>query len=183
MAYFYAVKTAQRVVFFYAKWGDFTTVLIGNQEYDDTVRIMQNYQPTSSPLNSNAPALIVASPGRIRDGLKTMLRAIPRIENVLQANDGPAAIKIITEYHPVLVLLDSHLANNDIQSVSRQIKAKSPHTRCIMLVDNARQQWMAKVADADRVLTIGCPAGEFFAAIEGLLPWPEIEIKPVEQVF
>jgi DNA-binding NarL/FixJ family response regulator len=146
---------------------------------------MQNYHPPTSTLNVNpsAPALIVASPGRIRDGLKTMLRAIPRIESVLQANDGPAALKIITEHHPVLVLLDSHLANNDIQSVSRQIKANSPQTRCVMLVDNARQQWMAKVADADRVLTIGCPAGEFFAAIEGLLPWGENEDKSVEEVF
>ena len=81
-----------------------------------------------------APALIVASPGRIRDSLKTMLRAVPRIETVYQANDGPTASKIITEYHPVLVLLDSKLANNDIQSVSRHIKTESPQTRCIVLV-------------------------------------------------
>jgi DNA-binding NarL/FixJ family response regulator len=124
---------------------------------------------------NHVPVLIVANPGRIRDGLKAMLRAIPRIEIVLQANDGPAALKIIAECQPALVLLDSKLANNDIQSVSRQIKAKSPQTRCIVLIDNARQQWMAKVADADSALTIGCPAGEFFTAIEGLLPWPEVQ--------
>ena len=124
---------------------------------------------------NHAPALIVASPGRIRDGLRTMLRAIPRIETVFQASDGPAALQIIAERHPVLVLLDSKLANNDIQSVSRQIKAESPHTRCIILVDDARQKWMAKVADADSVLAIGCPAGEFFAAVEQLLP----QLEPV----
>ena len=116
-----------------------------------------------------APALIVASPGRIRDSLKTMLRAVPRIETVYQANDGPTASKIITEYHPVLVLLDSKLANNDIQSVSRHIKTESPQTRCIVLVDNVQQQWMAKVADADSVLAIGCPATKFFSTIEELL--------------
>jgi DNA-binding NarL/FixJ family response regulator len=116
-----------------------------------------------------APALIVAHPGRIRDGLRTLLRATPRIETVFQADDGPSALKIITEHHPALVLLDSKLANNDIQSVARYIKTESPQTRCIILVDHARQQWMAKVADADSVLPIGCPAGEFFATVEGVL--------------
>ena len=119
--------------------------------------------------NHAAPALIVASPGRIRDGLRIMLRAVPRVEIILQANDGPSALPIIAESHPALVLLDSKLANNDIQSVSRQIKQESPNTRCIMLVDNIQQQWMAKIADADTVLTIGCPAGEFLDTVEGLL--------------
>jgi DNA-binding NarL/FixJ family response regulator len=121
------------------------------------------------PVDGFAPALIVASPGRIRDSLKTMLRAVPCIETVYQANDAPTASKIIAQYHPSLVLLDSKLANNDIQSVSRQIKTKSPHTRCIVLVDTVQQQWMAKVADADTVLTIGCPATKFFTTIEELL--------------
>ena len=123
----------------------------------------------SEQADNLAPALIVASPGRIRDSLKTMLRAVPSIHTILQANDGPSAAKIITEHRPILVLLDSRLANNDIQSVSRQIKAKSPQTRCVILVDNAQQQWMAKVADADTVLPIGCPATKFFTTIEGLL--------------
>ncbi len=121
-----------------------------------------------------APALIVASPGRIRDSFKTMLRAIPRIETILQASDGPSASKIISEYRPALVLLDSKLANNDIQRVSRQIKHDSPQTRCIMLVDHAQQQWMAKVADADTVITLGCPATTFCNTVEGLLSEPQL---------
>ena len=116
-----------------------------------------------------APALIVANPGRIRDSLKTMLRAVPHIQTIYQANDAPTASKIISEHRPALVLLDSKLANNDIQSVSRQIKTVSPQTRCIVLVDNIQQQWMAKVADADTVLAIGCPATKFLTIIEGLL--------------
>jgi DNA-binding NarL/FixJ family response regulator len=116
-----------------------------------------------------APALIVANPGRIRDSLTTMLRAIPSIETIYQANDAPTASKIIAQHQPSLVLLDSKLANNDIQSVSRQIKTQSPQTRCIVLVDNVQQQWMAKVADADTVLAIGCPATKFFTTVEGLL--------------
>ena len=126
-------------------------------------------------MKENAPALIVANPGRIRDGLRTLLRAIPRIETILQANDGPSALKIIAEYHPALVLLDSKLANNDIQSISRQIKAESPQTRCIVLIDNIQQQWMVKVADVDSVLTVGCSAREFFTTVEGLLSWSGVQ--------
>ena len=118
--------------------------------------------------------LIVSSPGRIRDSLKTMLRAIPGIETVLQANDGPSASKFIKQYHPSLVLLDAKLANNDIQSVSRQIRSDSPATRCVIMVDNAHQQWLVKVTDVDTVLTIGCPATKFFTTIEGLLTQPTI---------
>ena len=121
------------------------------------------------------PALIVANPGRIRDGLKTLLRAVPNIETIFQANDGPSALAIIIEHQPALVLLDSKLANNDLQSVSRQIKTESPQTRCIMLVDNVQQRWMAKIADADSVLPVGCPAGEFFDTVEGLLSVPAYE--------
>jgi DNA-binding NarL/FixJ family response regulator len=124
-------------------------------------------------MENYAPALIVANPGRIRDSLKTLLRAVPRIKTIFQANDGPSASKIIAEHHPALVLLDAKLANNDIQSVSRQIKMESPQTRCIILVDNIQQQWMAKIADADTVLTIGCPAAKFFTTIEGLLSQPK----------
>ena len=123
----------------------------------------------SEQTDNLAPALIVASPGRIRDSLTTMLRAVPCIRTIYLANDGPSASKIIADYRPALVLLDSKLANNDIQSVSRQIKATSPQTRCVMLVDNVHQQWMAKIADADTALTIGCPATKFFTTIEGLL--------------
>jgi DNA-binding NarL/FixJ family response regulator len=104
-----------------------------------------------------------------------MLRAIPSIETIYQANDAPTASKIIALYRPSLVLLDSKLANNDIQSVSRQIKSKSPQTRCIVLVDNVQQQWMAKVADADTVLAIGSPATQFLTTIEGLLSDPTIQ--------
>jgi DNA-binding NarL/FixJ family response regulator len=118
---------------------------------------------------NHSPVLIVAHPGRIRDGLRALLRAIPEIGTVLQANDSPSASQIIAEYHPDLVLIDSKLVNSDIQSMPKKIKAMSPETRCILLVDNLQQQAMADVTGADTVLLSGFSAWEFMVTVEKLL--------------
>jgi DNA-binding NarL/FixJ family response regulator len=117
----------------------------------------------------HSPVLIVAHPGRIRDGLRALLRAIPEIGAILQANDSPSASQIIAEHHPDLVLIDSKLVNNDIQNMPQKIKAMSPETRCILLVDNLQQQAMADVTDADTVLLSGFSAWEFLVTVEELL--------------
>jgi DNA-binding NarL/FixJ family response regulator len=120
-------------------------------------------------IEHHSPVLIVARPGRIRDGLRALLRAIPEIGAILQANDSPSASQIISEYHPDLVLIDSKLVNSDIKSMPEEIKAMSPHTRCILLVDNFQQQSMADVTGADTVLLSGFSAWEFMVTVEKLL--------------
>ena len=132
-------------------------------------------KPKEGHINHYAAALIVARPSRIRDGLRALLKAVPEIGGVFQANDGPSALNIIVERQPALVLLDFKLANNDIQNIARQIRAESPQTRCIIIVDNNRQRWMAKVADVDSVLLRGFSAEELFTTIEELLPRPNIQ--------
>jgi DNA-binding NarL/FixJ family response regulator len=118
----------------------------------------------------HSPVLIVAHPGRIRDGLRALLRAIPEIGTVLQANDSPSASQIIAEYHPDLVLIDSKLVSSDTQSMPKKIKAMSPETRCILLVDNLQQQAIADGTGADTVLLSGFSAWEFMVTVEKLLP-------------
>ena len=120
-------------------------------------------------IEHHSPVLIIAHPGRIRDGLRALLRAIPEIGAILQANDSPSASQIIAEYHPDLVLIDSKLVNSNIQSMPKEIKAMSPHTRCILLVDNLQQQSMADVTGADTVLLSGFSAWEFMVTVEELL--------------
>ena len=116
-----------------------------------------------------ASALIVAKPSRIRDSLKTLLRAVPHMQIVGQADNSPAAIKMITDYRPTLVLLDSNLPDDEIQTILRRTKTNQPQTRFIVLAKTAQQQWMAEAAGADSVLFAGHSAAKFFAAIEGLL--------------
>jgi DNA-binding NarL/FixJ family response regulator len=123
---------------------------------------------------NRASVLIIAKPSRMRDGLRALLRTIPYLTLVGQVDDGLSAIKTMTDQHPALVLLGANLLDEDIQTVLAQIKAKWPETRCIVLVDNVQQQWIAKAAGADSALLVGFPASKFVSTIQELLSWETI---------
>ncbi len=123
---------------------------------------------------NRASVLIIAKPSRMRDGLRALLRTIPYLTLVGQVDDGLSAIKTMTDQHPTLVLLGANLLDEDIQTVLAQIKAKWPETRCIVLVDNVQQQWIAKAAGADSALLVGFPASKFVSTIQELLSWETI---------
>jgi len=112
------------------------------------------------------PVLLVTNPGRIRDGLRTLLRTIPEIGTIYQATDGPSVSQIITKNHPALVLMDSKLFKTDMPG---QIKTISPETRCILMIDNLQQQSMANGTDVDTVMFSGFSAREFLVTVESLL--------------
>ena len=123
---------------------------------------------------NRASVLIIAKPSRMRDGLRALLRTIPYLTLVGQVDDGPSAIKTMTDQHPTLVLLGANLPDEDIQTVLAQIKTRWPETRCIVLVDNVQQQWIAKAAGADSALLVGFPASKFVSTIQELLSWETI---------
>jgi DNA-binding NarL/FixJ family response regulator len=143
------------------------------------ITIMKEYQERK--MKREITALIVASPGRIRDSLRALLKNVPRIETILLADDSPSALRMIAECHPALVLLDSKLVHHDIQEVLAQVRAESPQTRCIVLADNTHQQWLAKAANADSVLLAGFPAAMFLATVEGVLSRPGAQTEKDKQ--
>jgi len=116
------------------------------------------------------PVLLVTNPGRIRDGLRALLRTIPQIGTIYQATDGSSATQIISKNHPALVLWESSLFKNDMHRISNRLKTVPPETRCILLIDNLRQQAMAELTGADTVLLSGFSAWDFLVTVEKLLP-------------
>lgn len=118
-------------------------------------------------------ALIVARPGRMRDGLRALLRAMPQIEIVDEADDSPSALRMITKHHPALLLLDSDLPGDEVSTELGRIKTEEPQIRCIVLADNPQQQQVANAAGADGVLLKGFPAAKLFETIERLFPRQE----------
>ena len=130
-----------------------------------------------------APVLIVAKPGRVRDGLQALLAAISQTEIVGPADDGPSALRMITEHHPVLVLLDADLPDDGAPTVLGRIKSEWPQIRCIVLADNVRQQQAAQAAGADSVLIKGFPAAQLFATIKRLIPRHETTEKRAKEVI
>ncbi len=113
--------------------------------------------------------LIVARPGRMRNGLRALLRTIPRIKIVGHVDQGSAALEMVTRERPALVLLNSSLPFEETWMALKQIKAEWPRTRCIVLVDNIQQQDMAQAAGADGVLLKGFAAETLFMTIDEVL--------------
>jgi DNA-binding NarL/FixJ family response regulator len=113
--------------------------------------------------------LLVARPGRMREGLQALLRTIPEIEIVGQADFESQTLPLISQQQPALVLLDSSLAFREMLPALIQIKGEYPRTRCIVLVENAQQQSAAREAGADTTLITGFSAEVLHAAIDQVL--------------
>jgi DNA-binding NarL/FixJ family response regulator len=113
--------------------------------------------------------LLIARPGRMREGLQALLRSIPEIEIVGQADWESQALALIAQQHPALVLLDSSLTPREMLPTLMQIKGEYPRMRCIVLVENAQQQDAARDAGADTALITGFSAEVLHAAIDQVL--------------
>jgi DNA-binding NarL/FixJ family response regulator len=113
--------------------------------------------------------LIVARPGRIREGLRALLRSIPRLEIVGEVNEGSAAMEMVTRERPALVMLSSSLPLEEAELALRQIKAEWPQTQCIVIANNIQHQGMARAAGADDVLLKGFAAETLFTTIDEVL--------------
>jgi DNA-binding NarL/FixJ family response regulator len=125
-------------------------------------------------MKSETSVLIVAKPTRMRDGLRTLLRANPLIAAVLQADDVPSALRIVNDYPLAFILLDSTLVNDQVETIIRPAKLKSAETRCIVLADNVKQQQLAWAHGADDVLLAGFSAAKLFTSIEKLFSHQEV---------
>jgi DNA-binding NarL/FixJ family response regulator len=117
----------------------------------------------------NASILIAARPCRMRDSLRFLLKTVPGIEIVGQADDSASALRMVTEHHPMLVLLDTNLPGEGVSTVVRQIKANGSQSRCLVLAGDAWQQREARDAGADVALLKGFPAARLVEAVGELL--------------
>ena len=111
---------------------------------------------------------IVAKPGRLRDSLRAMLRTASYLKIVGQADDTTTAISPLSQFQPDLLLVGTNLSAASVTQLVLATKSCSPHTRCMVLVDNLEQMWQATAAGADSVLLAGFPSTTFFSAIDGL---------------
>jgi DNA-binding NarL/FixJ family response regulator len=116
----------------------------------------------------DGPALLVAAPGRLRDGWQALLKAMPQISDVQQADDLPSALWALDRLGPGLVILDAGPFGAGAWYLLRQVKASKPQCRCIALVCNSWQERDAWLAGADGVLLRGFTGEEMFIAVKGL---------------
>lgn len=121
-------------------------------------------------MSTPVSALIIAKPGQLRDGLQTLLQAIPQIGAVAQADDGGAALVAVAQCLPALILLDFDLPDGEALTTLSRLKSQWPHICCIALVDDESEQSLARSTGAEMAVVKGMLATRLLAAIESLLP-------------
>ena len=118
-------------------------------------------------MNKNTLALIIAKPGHLRNGLKSLLRTIPQIEVLAESND-PSILLKTDEILPELIVVDGSLIDDRNLSELAKIKRDRPSTKIIVLTENDQQDLAAKKAGADFHLLKGFRAAELALLIESL---------------
>jgi len=120
-------------------------------------------------MESQTTALIIARSAQIRDSLLILLRAIPGIDCIHCAEDGPSALAMNPEIRPALVLVDYDLPQNQVRTTLGQIKTVWPQAHCVALLDDEQDRGRAEDAGADIALVKGVLAAKLLETIEGML--------------
>lgn len=69
----------------------------------------------------------------LRAGLVTVLASDDRIEVVAEAADGPTAVRLAAQHRPDVVLMDVEMPGGDGISATRDIRARTPESRVLIL--------------------------------------------------
>ena len=134
----------------------------------------------------DAPILLVSKPGHVRDGMESLLKAGPGLCEVITADSGLLALKMLRELsglavpgdvlrtrtagpRPVVVLIEGSLPEAEVPELVRQIKEGWPEVGCLVLAERTNWRERALVAGADRVLGVGVPAGRVYPVLQEML--------------
>ena len=100
-------------------------------------------------------ALIVARPGRLRESLKAIVAALPRIGETSVAGSGRSALEMVSKLHPGVVLVDADTPGVAVPGFVGLVKARWAQARCILIVGRPERRPVAETNGADVVLVRG----------------------------
>jgi NarL family two-component system response regulator LiaR len=105
----------------------------------------------------------------VRDGLMMLLKLEPDIQVVGTADDGAAAVELVEKVKPDLVLMDLKMPVVNGVEATRQIRAKYPEVKVLVLTTYDDDQWVfdAIQAGATGYLLKDIPREDLVKAIKG----------------
>ena len=125
----------------------------------------------------------------VRDGLAMLLKLEPDIEVVGTAEDGAAAIEMVADKRPNVILMDLKMPIMNGVEATRQIRMKYPEVRVLVLTTYADDEWVfdAIQAGASGYLLKDTPREDLIKAVMGTVAGktyvdPSIAGKVLEQV-
>lgn len=107
----------------------------------------------------------------IRDGLEMLLKLEKDIDVLGQAQDGAEAVELAAKLQPDLVLMDLKMPGMTGIEATRQIRAKYPHIKVLVLTTYDDDEWVfdAIRAGAAGYLLKDTPREDVIKAIKGTL--------------
>lgn len=106
-------------------------------------------------MNQPTRVLLVDDQAATLQGMKAVLALCPEIEVVGEANNGQQALESVAELVPQVVLMDIQMASLDGLDTTRQIKARWPGIKVIVLTSYATTRAEALAAGADHFVVKG----------------------------
>src|SRR5512140_732163 len=106
----------------------------------------------------------------VRTGLKTFLETQTGLQVVAEANSGEAALKLVEEVSPTVVVMDITMPGMDGLEATRRIKALNPACKVLALTVHADEQYFFEMlaAGADGYVTKQVAAEELVEAIRAV---------------
>ncbi|MBO0803535.1 MAG: response regulator transcription factor, partial [Nocardiopsaceae bacterium] len=91
------------------------------------------------PEPGGGPVTVVVADDQsaVREGLVLLLGTLPGIEVAGQAADGDAAVSLVAEVRPQVVLMDLNMPGCDGVTATRRIAGEHPGTRVVVLTTYA----------------------------------------------
>ena len=125
----------------------------------------------------------------VRDGLAMLLKLEPDIEVVGTTEDGAAAVEMVADKKPNVILMDLKMPIMNGVEATRQIRMKYPEVRVLVLTTYADDEWVfdAIQAGASGYLLKDTPREELIKAVMGTMAGktyvdPSVAGKVLEQV-
>lgn len=120
-----------------------------------------------------ASVLIIGPVGRLRDGLRAILRSFPGISEVFSVEDFSSGFGQVAENRPSIIIVDADDSFEDDCILLKQLHSRHERILCLLIANSMQQAASAKQAGVDAVLLCGFSTSTLYQTLVDLKVIPE----------